>query len=555
MEYLPLGDLSRYLKDPLPEPQAASISLQVLEGLRFIYQTNFAHRDLKPNNLLVQHAGPSWWVKISDFGTSKEMGIATLCSNVGTVAYQAPEVRGIVKSDNLAGGNQLLSPSVDIWAVGAIAFRLTSGRVPFEDLLSLCRYVGQSDPFPFENGISEKSNTVSASELDVIRTDHPMTALVIEQNSIPDLTEDASAEWPPTEPCNEPPPCSANFPIDVSYDADFTQPIQQDGPTSPNSDSQRVASAETGDNGPRLMDVRKSDAFEHNILPRHTSKPSASSKRRQSPPRAEYPESGRRKSRLPKLPLSFESQGCRLEAVEYSDDRRTLFLTTNHYIHTYHSVGQGQWDQGTIIDIRRRSLSGKIWEGIKPIDIPDDGIHSFVIAGCNPAYLIGLPRSRIPFTIPLEEEITASAISANGQLLIISYSHELQLWYLASQSLRQRIEVPDKTSAFVFSTDGSRFAQIISRALLPDIRGIPKGRIGDSSYIWEFDETTHVFANRDSFKGVVEKMLDAPGFLLSREGCLFLRRGSEETKLLTFPTPYHYKYCFSRDAQKLAIAY
>uniref|UniRef100_A0A8H7N3V1 Uncharacterized protein n=1 Tax=Bionectria ochroleuca TaxID=29856 RepID=A0A8H7N3V1_BIOOC len=50
-------------------------------------------------------------------------------------------------------------------------------------------------------------------------------------------------------------------------------------------------------------------------------------------------------------------------------------------------------------------------------------------------------------------------------------------------------------------------------------------------------------------------MLDAPGFLLSREGCLFLRRGSEETKLLTFPTPYHYKYCFSRDAQKLAIAY
>lgn len=161
----------------------------------------------------------------------------------------------------------------------------------------------------------------------------------------------------------------------------------------------------------------------------------------------------------------------------------------------------------------------------------------------------------IPFTIPLEEEITASAISANGQLLIISYSHELQLWYLASQSLRQRIEVPDKTSAFVFSTDGSRFAQIISRALLPDIRGIPKGRIGDSSYIWEFDETTDVFANRDSFKGVVEKMLDAGGFLLSREGCLFLRRGSEETKLLTFPTPYHYKYCFSRDAQKLTIAY
>lgn len=49
MEYLPLGDLSRYLKDPIPEAQAASISLQVLEGLRFMHQNNVAHRDLKPN--------------------------------------------------------------------------------------------------------------------------------------------------------------------------------------------------------------------------------------------------------------------------------------------------------------------------------------------------------------------------------------------------------------------------------------------------------------------------------------------------------------------------
>ncbi|CAH0025979.1 unnamed protein product [Clonostachys rhizophaga] len=598
MEYLPLGDLSRYLKDPLPEAQAASISLQVLEGLRFMHQNKFAHRDLKPNNLLVQHAGPSWWVKISDFGTSREMDIATWCSNVGTVAYQAPEVRGIVKLDDAASGNPLLSPSVDIWAVGAIAFRLTSGRVPFEDLLSLCRYVGQSDPLPFENGISEKSNTfvarlmapmphdrpsasealadpwlsVSASELDVIRTDHPMTTLVIEPNSIPDLTEDASAEWPPTEPCNEPPPYLAISPIDVSHDADFAQPIQQDWPTSPSSHSQRVSSAETGDNGPRLMDDRKSDALEHNILPR--SKPLASPKRRQSPPRAEYPENGRRKSRVLKLPsgkevntLSFESQGCRLEAIKYSDDGRTLFLITNHYIHTYHSVGEGQWDQGTIIDIRRSGRNWKIWEGIKPIDIPNKSIHSFVIADRNPVLCVrdtegtnfvntytsddrGVSYRPSTFTIPLEKEITASAISGNGKLLIISCSHELQLWNLASKSLQQRIGVPDKTLAFVFSTDGSRFAQIIERPF-PAKSGI---RIGDSSYIWEFDETTDEFANRDSFKGVVQKMLDAGGFLLSREGCLFLRRGSKETKLLTFPTLYHYWYCFSRDAQKLVVA-
>ncbi|CAI6082732.1 unnamed protein product [Clonostachys chloroleuca] len=573
----------------------------VLEGLRFMHQNNVAHRDLKPNNLLVQHAGPSWWVKISDFGTSKEMDIATLCSNVGTVVYQAPEVRGIVKLDDAAGGNQQLSPSVDIWAVGAIAFRLTSGRVPFEDLLGLCRYVDQGDPLPFEDGISGGSITfvtrllapmpydrptasealadpwlsVSASEVDLTRTDHPMTVLVRDPNSATDLTEDASAEWPPTEPCNEPPPSLTKFPIDVSHDADFAQPIQQYWPTSPSSDSQRVSSAETGDNVPRLTYSRKSDALEHKIVPRHRSKPLASPIKRESPPKAEYPGSGRRSSWVSQLPsckavkrLSSESQGCRLQAVDYSDDGRTLFLITNHYIHTYHSVGEGQWDQGIVIDIRRTSLNWKIWEGIKPIDIPDNGIHSFVIAGRNPVLFVrdiegtnfvntytsdhlGVSYWSSTFTIPLEEEITASAISENGKLLIISYSHELQLWNLAYKSLQLRIEVPNKTLAFVFSTDGSRFAQIIERPF-PAKRGI---RIGNYSYIWEFDETTDEFANRDSFKGAVQKMLDAGDILLSREGCLFLRHKSKETKLLDFLTPYHYRYCFSRDAQRLAIAY
>ncbi|CAG9974262.1 unnamed protein product [Clonostachys byssicola] len=532
MEYLPLGDLSRYLKDPLPEAQAASISLQVLEGLKFMHQNNFAHRDLKPNNLLVQHAGPSWWVKISDFGTSKEIGMATLCSNVGTVAYQAPEVRGIVKLDDAAGSNPLLSPSIDIWAVGAIAFRLTSGRVPFEDLLSLCRYVGQGDPLLFGDGIGEKSNSfvarlmapmphdrpsasealadpwlnVTASDLDVTRIVNPMTALVREPNSAPGLTEDASAEWPPIEPGTGPHLYLANCPMDVSHDADFAQPIQQDGPTSPSSDSQRVSGAETGDNGPRQTDDRNSDASEHEILPRHTSKPLALPKRRQSPPRAEYPESGRRNSWEFELPsgtgvkrLSFERRCCRMEALEYSDDGRTIFLITNHSIHTYHSVGEGQWDQGTIIDIRRRGRNWKIWEGIKPIDIPNKGIHSFVIAGRNPVLFVrdiegtnfvntytsddqGVSYRPSTFTIPLEERITASAISGNGKLLIICYSHEFQLWNLASKSLQQKVRGEDGTLAFVFSTDGSRFAQIKWRAV-----------VGHSSYIWEFDEITDKF--------------------------------------------------------------
>ncbi|CAH0055301.1 unnamed protein product [Clonostachys solani] len=609
MEYLPLGDLSRYLKDPLPEAQAASISLQVLEGLRFMHQNKFAHRDLKPNNLLVQHTGPSWWVKISDFGTSKEMDMATLCSNVGTVAYQAPEARGIIRLDDAAGGNQLLSPSVDIWAVGAIAFRLTSGRVPFEDLLSLCKYVGQGEPLPFEDGISEGSNTFaarlmapmphdrptasealtdpwlsfSASELDGSRIGRPMTALVREPNSTQDLTEDASAQWPPTEQGTEPPSYSAKSPMDVSHGADVGQPIGQDRPASPSSDSQRVSrnrrqsNAETGDNGSHLKDDRNSDALEHNVLPRHKSKPLASPKKRQNPPKVENHGSGIHKGPMPRYlggkgltRLKFKSQGFILQAVDYSDDGKTLFIITNGYIHTYHSVGERLWDQGIAIDIRRKRLNWKIWEGIKVIDIHETGFHSFMIAGHSPVLFArdiegtnfvttytsddrgGYYRPST-FTIPLKEGITASAFSGNGKLLILSCLHELQLWILASQSLQQRIEVPDKTLALVFSTNGSRFAQIVEGPFVSE-SGIAKRLIGDFSYIWEYDETTDGFVNRDRFEGVVRKVLDDGGLFLSRGGRLFFRRGSIETDLLASSTPDNYSHSFSRDARKLAMA-
>ena len=48
MEYVPLGDLEPYLKAPLPEPQARIIARQLLQGLVFMHENKFAHRDLKP---------------------------------------------------------------------------------------------------------------------------------------------------------------------------------------------------------------------------------------------------------------------------------------------------------------------------------------------------------------------------------------------------------------------------------------------------------------------------------------------------------------------------
>ena len=48
MEYLPNGDLNKYLDQPLPEKEAQHIVFQILEGLQHMHSRGFTHRDLKP---------------------------------------------------------------------------------------------------------------------------------------------------------------------------------------------------------------------------------------------------------------------------------------------------------------------------------------------------------------------------------------------------------------------------------------------------------------------------------------------------------------------------
>jgi serine/threonine protein kinase len=48
MEYLPHGDLQSYLRSALPEDQVRKIIQQVLEGVKFMHDSQIAHRDLKP---------------------------------------------------------------------------------------------------------------------------------------------------------------------------------------------------------------------------------------------------------------------------------------------------------------------------------------------------------------------------------------------------------------------------------------------------------------------------------------------------------------------------
>ena len=70
MEYLPGGDLMSLMmkKDLLTEDEARFYISEIVEAVHTLHQMNFIHRDLKPDNILIDKFGH---IKLSDFGLSK----------------------------------------------------------------------------------------------------------------------------------------------------------------------------------------------------------------------------------------------------------------------------------------------------------------------------------------------------------------------------------------------------------------------------------------------------------------------------------------------------
>ena len=117
----------------LPFSEVGPIIDDVLQGLSAAHAAGVIHRDLKPGNIFLEHLDlPERRErgKILDFGISKlsrrekeEPTLTAFDATLGSFAYMAPEqVRGAARADERA----------DIYAVGAVAFRSLSGRLPFE---------------------------------------------------------------------------------------------------------------------------------------------------------------------------------------------------------------------------------------------------------------------------------------------------------------------------------------------------------------------------------------------------------------------------------------
>jgi eukaryotic-like serine/threonine-protein kinase len=121
MQYIEGPTLKRMIDSGLTPEQAVALIRQVLEAARFAHRHGVVHRDLKPQNVIVDGEGKA---VVTDFGIARA-GVSEITqtgSVMGTPHYLSPEQ---------AQGFEVTAVS-DLYSIGVILYEALTGRVPFE---------------------------------------------------------------------------------------------------------------------------------------------------------------------------------------------------------------------------------------------------------------------------------------------------------------------------------------------------------------------------------------------------------------------------------------
>lgn len=124
MEYVAGEDLKRFVKraGPLNAGKAVMIAGQICDGLAEAHRIGAIHRDLKPQNIMIDADGNA---KIMDFGIARFTEMERVTGSgvmIGTPEYMSPEQAELGEVDARS----------DIYSLGVVLFEMVTGKVPFE---------------------------------------------------------------------------------------------------------------------------------------------------------------------------------------------------------------------------------------------------------------------------------------------------------------------------------------------------------------------------------------------------------------------------------------
>ena len=151
MKYIDGTTLENSLRnDDLKTDDVIEMLIIVARAIDHAHSHGIIHRDLKPSNILVDHRNGSPWV--TDFGLARSLVVDEQLTAVGdilgTPGYMAPEQAGVL--------NDPISATTDVYGLGAILYRVITGRPPVDLPLS-----GLTDPA----GLQEHYDIVDPREL------------------------------------------------------------------------------------------------------------------------------------------------------------------------------------------------------------------------------------------------------------------------------------------------------------------------------------------------------------------------------------------------------